>query len=557
MTGTVSYKRVRNSCLKCRHRKIRCTRERPQCYNCLRLSHVCQYESPPPQAVHVQPHLYVAQGYGQPRLPPAPANGRPQQQDSDGWQNGSPTAASAAAAEQQHIRRRLGELEHAVAQLLSVVPIGSATAQAASDDSARDMIRSISRVSDQLGSLITEVDGEPRYRSASHWGQMIEDGLVSGLDGESATASLPLLLFSPDDAFDPAAYLPSRHEAYWLYSTFCSKVDPIVRIIHKPSFEQDMDKYFGALGDERTVPNPPVGEGSSWVKAGFEALLFAVLYSAVFSLEDEGFWQYTQQRGNAEQNQTQFYADGQGVESNLAHFMAFHETGVPSLYTIVGLLIRISRSFGLHIDPEVLASRNRGPASARPQLDGVPSGLAPALMEIRRRLWHQIIHLDLMASEARGIDPDNGYVSDLWPGGVGCSLPGNYDDDELAAAAHEHVLPAVPRDRGRHTDMSLQLVRFNASSCLRKLISLNSLRVRGGCLEHNCEIEAAIEGMVETNQTLHLQYCTDTEQGPYLTLMLGKMCACRARLHQYLFCNKRPSSSRSENGGQWSLLRRR
>ncbi|CAK7228860.1 hypothetical protein SCUCBS95973_007024 [Sporothrix curviconia] len=79
-------------------------------------------------------------------------------------------------------------------------------------------------------------------------------------------------------------------------------------------------------------------------------------------------------------------------------------------------------------------------------------------------------------------------------------------------------------------------------------------RDRGGCFAPNCEIEASIEEMVETNQTQHLQYCTETEEEPYLTLMLGKLChAERVYSKHYLFC-KRPVS---ENGGQWSLLRRR
>jgi hypothetical protein len=36
--------RPSQSCLTCRHRKVRCTRERPKCSSCMRLNQPCSYE---------------------------------------------------------------------------------------------------------------------------------------------------------------------------------------------------------------------------------------------------------------------------------------------------------------------------------------------------------------------------------------------------------------------------------------------------------------------------------------------------------------------------------
>ncbi|RMD43142.1 hypothetical protein DV735_g2017, partial [Chaetothyriales sp. CBS 134920] len=345
------HRRIRNSCLRCQHRKIRCTRERPQCHNCLRLSQVCQYETP---------RLAHSASASQ------PPTGEHSSAGSERQSSVTRTTDMAGAKSDpkfESVLERLGKLEQALAQLVTVPP--SCQPNTAAFVSARD------------GTTDCAATGEePHYRSTWHWSQIM------------------------DEIFD------------------------------RPSIAS---------------------------------------VSALF----------------------------------LLLFMAYHEAGTPSLYALVGLLIRTSRSIGLHIDPEPLGTPTR---QGMPRGEEYQGAMRSTLAETRRRLWHQVLHLDLMACDARGVDPDPGGFVNMWPNGPRTSLPANLDDDEIALDSDISPLLAFANDRGRHTEMSMQLARLNASKCFRKLASLNSLDISTG--EHNMiqEIEGAIQGMIDENQRLYLQY---------------------------------------------------
>ncbi|OAA60341.1 Fungal Zn binuclear cluster domain containing protein [Niveomyces insectorum RCEF 264] len=581
---STTHKRTRNSCLKCRQRKIRCTRERPQCYNCLRFNHLCQYEAPLP--LLVQPSAQAPQSAF---LSTSIDNARDERMGDD------------AATERESIRKRLLELEHTVARLVSAMPADSDSSRKTPGDSSEnvlddsDVASSAAHISVQLGKLLTDVTGEPRYHTTSHWGQMIQEdiSLASSADGDRAS-SLPLLLFSPVSvSFDAADYLPSAPEARWLCDVFQSRVHPVVRIMHRPTFEEDLGNYFQSMEKNESPLSSQLDEGSRRIKAGFEALLFAVFYCAVFSLTDAEFGNSVHSvLGGHDQNATKdgFGNSAPGSPSSnkgrnrlaclesyryaccqcllqseiferqslpsvsalfLLLFAAYHEAGVPSIYTLVGVLIRIARSLGLHIDPEILVSESRQGG----RFGGATRSMTPTLMETRRRLWHQVLHLDLMVCEARGIDPEMISMSDLWPNGMGCSFPGNFDDDEISADPSGDLLSAIPLDRRRHTEMSLQLVRLNVSFCFRELISFSRLKPPGKNQQREKDLEHAIREMVSKNQRCHLQYCSDTEPVPYMILLLGKMAEYRAWLYYYLFVEGPLSSTTS--GDRWSPSRQR
>ncbi len=277
-------RRTRNSCLRCQHRKIRCSRERPQCQNCLRLNRECQYETPRPANARLQP----------------------------------PTRTPGRAADELgasvDVHTRLRTLERTVAQLISIVPetavmplADSGLAGRAAPTKPKPQLDvgdvESTTVSGRLQNLLTVVDGEICYRTRSYWGQMVDDtsrhGQYRHRDGDcgshrgpdedtpamvGGTASLSTLLFTPrDPAFDAAAYLPSRTEAACLFATFCERVDPVVRILHKPTIQRQMDDYMD--GTKTTVATAIAADKQP--AAGFEALLFAVFYAALYSLEED------------------------------------------------------------------------------------------------------------------------------------------------------------------------------------------------------------------------------------------------------------------------------
>lgn len=95
--------------------------------------------------------------------------------------------------------------------------------------------------------------------------------------------SQPLNLFvAPDPEFQPQAYMPPLPDAEQLYAIFLDKVDPVVRIIHKPTFLEEMKEYYLHRAHDNEVDRRST--------AAFEALLFAVLFSALTSLSEQAHW---------------------------------------------------------------------------------------------------------------------------------------------------------------------------------------------------------------------------------------------------------------------------
>lgn len=158
-------KRVRNSCLKCRHRKIRCTRERPQCQNCLRYGQECKYEVHLPQSAPGNtPNTTTASASTATRLDPgigrsfltAPRNG------------------------DDEVLERLARLEQTVAKLVASsdnasqsMPYERESSADIEDGSPRSSTLVRSRNTSKLCNVVI-VDGEPQYRTDLYWGQMIE-----------------------------------------------------------------------------------------------------------------------------------------------------------------------------------------------------------------------------------------------------------------------------------------------------------------------------------------------------------------------------------------------
>jgi hypothetical protein len=76
--------------------------------------------------------------------------------------------------------------------------------------------------------------------------------------------------------------MPPLLDAERLYAIFLDQVDPVVRIIHKPTFLEEMKEYYLQIGHDSEIDRRST--------AAFEALLFAVLFSALTSLSEQEQW---------------------------------------------------------------------------------------------------------------------------------------------------------------------------------------------------------------------------------------------------------------------------
>lgn len=117
---------------------------------------------------------------------------------------------------------------------------------------------------------------------------MDEDASSEERTLESTYSRASFLFAPPDPSFRPPEYIPDFQEAQRLYAIFRTRVDPVTRVIHKPTFETDMRAYYLNPG---TFGGSPSYDDSKKARAtaSFEALLLAVFCGALNSLSEDEF----------------------------------------------------------------------------------------------------------------------------------------------------------------------------------------------------------------------------------------------------------------------------
>lgn len=295
-----------------------------------------------------------------------------------------------------------------------------------SQPSAREPVLDYNRPSlDKPGKLV-EGDGKTRYIDSNIWRHLGDDDLNPSSDEDEEdeqTESTPATFASAGNLADPvsAALLnigspsqnlvdlhPSYDTALKLWNVYIENIDPIVKIVHVPSFQPIL---------QRGAANP------STLPKATEALLFSIHHFAVASLsEDE--CQNVFNHPQAELLDRLHAATRQALVN--AHFMRTTELMVLQAYLLfllavrtvydshtfwilTGIAVRISERIGLHRDGEGL-------------------GLKPFDVQIRRRVFWQLLPLDGLSGQVCGTgiamdaknwdtkQPLNINDTDIWPG---------------------------------------------------------------------------------------------------------------------------------------------
>jgi len=227
----------------------------------------------------------------------------------------------------------------------------------------------------------------------------------------------------------------SAKQLYW--QIYCERVDPLVKILHKPTIEKIV------LQQE---------DNSATVDKSVTALLFAIYFSAVTSMTAEELLLHLGQ-GRAEV--IKFYKSA--IEQALldANFLETQEmiilqafilylicircNGEPkSAWALTGLAMRLGQSLGLH-------------------RDGTNFGLPLVETETRRRLWWQLWYLDVRASE------DHGSESDAIDLDFNTNMPLNINDSDLTKN-----MPKSVESRDGITDSTFSIIRYEMAraSCM-------------------------------------------------------------------------------------------
>ena len=231
---------------------------------------------------------------------------------------------------------------------------------------------------------------------------------------------------------------PSPSQIFILWEVFKENVDPVVRILHRP-----------------TAKNILMNAASSVdrVSRAGEALLFSIYFGAVVSLTDEQCMQLLDEK-KADLIKKYRFATEQALaradflnSSSLMCLQAFvfflvfvrHMDDSRLVWALGGLAIHIAQALGIH-------------------RDGTHFGLPPFDIEMRRRLWWHIAILDNRSSEDHGTDPT--FTEQFYD----TRLPLNLNDEDIYPEMKES-----PKERIGATEMMFCLIRFELNIFSRRL----------------------------------------------------------------------------------------
>ncbi|KAF4235828.1 hypothetical protein CNMCM8980_003197 [Aspergillus fumigatiaffinis] len=414
-----NYFRPITSCLPCRRRKVKCDRRQPICFTCERGNHACSYVSAPqPSALASEPSRVT---------------------------KSIDTKMSSSTL--TRINPRLQRLADILAQAQSL-PY-EASEQSSSLPESYPTIRSSALPGDvaapqrqsQEDVLILE-NGVPRFISGKHWAWMAEEiqdiqSLLTELQ-EPSPKEVPddHLIWETDTSRSNlySFYPDTREDCYLLLNVFLANVDPIVRIVHRPSLARRFD---GFIRTHYSLDKAQVDGSYSHYTAfdphqsnAFDPLAMSIFYAAINSMQE-----------------TDVSAVFNTEIPSPAETAQYREDDIGKVWTLTGLAIRMATIQGLHRDPLAL-----------------PMGTIDIVqVELRRRLWAQICHLDFRAAEGHGFAPSI-HESDF-----DTRLPLNVDDVDLI----EGVAPSTRLlDAPKFTDMTIYLLRVTAAQCYGRIIQI-------------------------------------------------------------------------------------
>ncbi|KAH8682307.1 fungal-specific transcription factor domain-containing protein [Xylariales sp. PMI_506] len=233
---------------------------------------------------------------------------------------------------------------------------------------------------------------------------------------------------SPESA-RPLAHPPASHIQF-LAETYCTNVDPIIKILHRPSLLKMMS------------------DDTSKLSAAQEALQFSVYFGAVASLPQSTC---LSQFG---QDQTTLLKNFQlELERALA---AADYLNTNELECLQALLIYVA-CLRVHNDTRaswvLTAVLLRLAQAFNINRDGDGADYSPFEAEMRRRLWWQIMVLDIRAAEDRGTE------AMIAPDSYNTRLPLNLNDDDFGPDSAGPL-----SERMGPTDMTFSLCTAQSSS---------------------------------------------------------------------------------------------
>jgi hypothetical protein len=208
-----------------------------------------------------------------------------------------------------------------------------------------------------------------------------------------------------------------------LWATYVRNVDPLIKILHRPSLERDI-QIFVRSGKEYQIP------------ASQNALLFSIYLAAVTTLSEDDAQQQLGEGRAALTNRFRI-----GAERALAAADYLNSSSLVTLQAAT-IYVTMVRSFSIDRASWVLTSMIvRLGQALNLHRDGDGSRFSPFEAEMRRRLWYFICTLDIRGAEDRGSD------AILTPTSYNTIPPTNIDDGDFGPDSTGPLTPkATPAE---------------------------------------------------------------------------------------------------------------
>ena len=275
---------------------------------------------------------------------------------------------------------------------------------------------------------------------------------------------------------------PSPSQLFGLMLIFEENVDPIVRILHRPTMRSIVMK---------------ASSNTDNLSKSEEVLLFSLYYGAVCSLTPA---QCEKQLGeDKEQLSNRFRF---AVEQALARANFLNSSTLMVLQAFVLFLICVRSQDDTRLVWALSGLTTHLAQALGVHRDGSNFGLSPFETEMRRRLWWHICILDTRAAEDHGADPS--FTEAFYD----ARMPLNINDDDISPETKE-----TPKERQGTTEMTFCLIRFELSAASRRMnfagpgLTHCGLKKPQKTLE---EREKMIEEVHKRVNEQYLQYCDMT-----------------------------------------------
>ncbi|KAJ0115294.1 colonial-22 [Diaporthe amygdali] len=295
---------------------------------------------------------------------------------------------------------------------------------------------------------------------------------------------------------------PSGVQIFQLWQIYLENVNPLLKVTHTPTIQ-------GSLIEAAANP--------SKIAKPLEALMFSIYFIAVVSMTDD-----EQALINAGFMRS---PDLVVLQAYVMYLLCIRQYTDPrSLFCLIGIAVRIAQRLGLHRDAEQFH-------------------LAPFEVELRRRLWWQLVIFDKRIAEITG-----STITALSASKGDCKWPLNINDTDLHVHAKDRIAPYLGP-----TEMLFCLTRFELTAAadvdgVRPVPNLgatgakpkfqyspspNSSDVVTNAANHNLPM-ADLDSYMTYIEDRYLKHCDPKVPLHLFTLLMTRQSLSKLRIIDYL-----------------------